>query len=134
MNPLKCFLTKALTNKVMGKAAADGMAENESNRVEQVQFLRWLFRGLLLFGLVLAALAFSFHEPIVALLFLALSGSLSVPMLISYHTCWITYGDTGFTESTFPGIKHRYSYEDVTGLADSGASVEIEVCGKKRIV
>lgn len=128
------LLTKKITADVMDRANREGMAENDSCRVEQVPFLRGIFRGVAIFGLVLALLAlFVGHEPVVAVLLLLVSGGLSVPMLISYHTCWITYDDSGFTQSGFFGTKHRYSYEDVTGLAKTDTRVEIEVCGNKRI-
>lgn len=134
MKLLEYFLTKTITTNIMDKAAVEGMKESESHRVEQVPFLKLFFRGIALMGLIIAVLSlFVWHEPIASLIFLLLFGGLSVPVLISYHTCWISYDDYGFTISNFGGVKHHYSYEDVTGIADNAVSVEIEVCGKKRI-
>ncbi len=108
--------------------------ESGSFRMQPAPIYRGLFRAAAVLGLALAAgVCFIGHEPIIALLVLVLFGGISVPMLISYHTRWISFDDVGFTWNSFWGIRHRYSYEEVTGLANTGLCVELEVCGKKHI-
>lgn len=133
LNFLEYYLTRKLTDAVVQKAAADGRAPADSGRVQQVPFLKWFFRGSLLLGLVLAAVALALHQPMASLLLFLLFGGLAIPPLISFHTCWIAYDETGFTVSGYFGTKRRYRYEDVTGLSESSTTVELEVNGKKRI-
>lgn len=134
MNFLQLSLTRKLTAAILKKGAEEGSVETDTHRVEQVPIFQRFLRCFAAAGLILSGVAlFVSHEIMAALLLLLFCEGLSVPVLISYHTCWITYDESGFTHSTFWGRKYQYSYEDVTGLVCSGSRVEIEVCGQKRI-
>lgn len=103
-------------------------------RLEQNPAYKPIFYVGLGFGIVLALLAcFAGKEYVAGLCFLLLFGGLSVPVLISYRTCWIEYDLMGFTRSTFFGKQTHYTWGDVTGLGEFGNQVIIEVHSKKRI-
>lgn len=105
-----------------------------SGRLEQNPAYKPIFYVSLGFGIVLALLAcFVGKEYVAGLCFLLLFGGISVPVLISYRTCWIEYDLMGFTRSNFIGKQTHYTWGDVTGLGVFGKQVIIEVHNKKRI-
>lgn len=103
-------------------------------RLEQNPVYKPIFYVALGFGIVMCLLAcFVGKEFWAGLFFLLLFGGLSIPVLISYRTCWIEYDLMGFTRSNFIGKQTYYTWGDVTGLGVFGNQVIIEVHNKKRI-
>lgn len=105
-----------------------------SGRLEQNPKFKPFFYVVLAFGIVMFLLAtFIGKEFWAGFFMLLLLGSLSIPVLISYRTCWIEYDLMGFTRSTFFGKQTHYTWSDVRGIGEFGRQVIIEVDGEKRI-
>lgn len=135
MNNFGLSITQALIKAATEKAEQEGMQNTDSGRVEQVSTLKWLFRIGLFLGIAFGALAtFAGREPFIGLFFVLFFGGLTVPCLISYHTCWIAYDEDGFTRSNFFGRKCRYRYQDVTGLGEEASNVVIKLKDGKEIL
>lgn len=105
-----------------------------SRRLEQNPVYKPIFYVALGFGIVMfLAASFVGKEFWAGVFFLVFFGGISVPVLISYRTCWIEYDLMGFTRSNFIGKQTYYTWGDVTGLGFFGKQVIIEVHHKKRI-
>ncbi len=104
-----------------------------NNRVEQNPAFKNLFLFFEVLGIVLFVICTYLNEVVVGILFWCLFGGISLLVLISYHTCWITYDERGFVRSNFIGIRKTYSWSDVTGLGKFENQVMFEVNNCKMI-
>lgn len=133
MNFFTQEITRIITTKILNKTVEEGKEVTNNGRVEQNPTLKPLFYGALVLGIVSFVLAAYADQLIAGVALFVLFGSLSIPVLISYKTCWINYDTQGFVRSNFLGIKKQYSWDDVTGIGQHGSQVIIEVNNSKKI-
>lgn len=134
MNFFQMHLIEDITKFFIKKGEEQGTETTDSGRVEQAPIYKVFAWISLIIGLATAIpCIFLAHEIAIGIFLLLLFSGLSVPVLISYVTCWITFNEEGFTRSTFFGRRYRYRYWDVVGMGVDASVISIEMNDGKRI-
>lgn len=84
------------------------------------------------FFLILTVIVLNLNDFIwAAFIFLAFS-LLGASLILAYINCRIMYNETEFTAKSFCGVKHTYTYDEITGI--HGKNMDVKLYIGKRVI